>query len=206
MKALDVFLPKINVYAPGVAVPTAFMAIRDAANDFCTRTRLWRFEDSFTVSSNEAEAITTPDGSVLLDLELVKFDGVDLLPKTTAWLDAHERGWREGLLTGTPRYITQLDMNTLRLVPGQAGTVAISAWLKPADDCLDLPDFLGDQFRECIAFGALARILLIPNQPYTNPQMAQTMMGGFEAKVNSLSVAGSRGQQRARTRTTATYY
>lgn len=206
MKPLDDFLQKIMIYAPGVAIPTAYSGVRDAATEFCERTRLWRYEDEFTVSAADAEQITTPSGSVLLDLERVAFDGTPLEPKTAAWLDEHMDGWRTGALVGQPKYITQLEPNTLRLVPGQEGTVSISAWLKPSQDCTDLPDFMADQHREMIAFGALGRILMIPNQPYTNTDLAGGFLSAFATKLAGLSGAGITGQQRARVRTRASFF
>lgn len=205
MKPLDDFLKKINQYAPGVAIPTAYSAIRDAATDFCERTRLWRYEDEFTVSADEAEAITTPPGSVLLDIERAWFDGNKLTPATVDWLDDRANGWRDGTLTGQPEFLTQLELNTLRVVPAQAGTIKISVWLKPSQDCTDLPDFLSDQYRETIAFGALARLLAIPGQPFTNPNMAAAFASTFEDKLSGLKNKGIIGQQRARVRTKANF-
>jgi hypothetical protein len=205
MKPLDAFLNKINPYAPGCAIPTAFNAIRDAAIEFCERTRLWRWEDEFDVSASDAEAISTPYGSVLLDIEKVSFDGEPLEPKTVAWLDEHMNGWRTGAVAGQPKYLTQLELNTIRLVPGQAGTVNISVWLKPSQDCMDLPAFLSDQFREVIAHGALGRILMMPSQPFTNGDLGAGFLASFESKLTQLSGKGITGQQRARVRTRASF-
>jgi hypothetical protein len=206
MKPLDAFLGSINPYAPGCAIPTAHFAIRQAATEFCERTRLWRYEDEFDVSAADAEAITTPYGSVLLDIERVSFNGVPLEPRTVAWLDERMDGWRDGSLTGQPQFLTQIEPNTLRLVPGQEGTVAVSLWLKPSQDCLDLPDFLPDQFREVIAHGALGRILMMPNQPYTNGDLGAGFLASFEKKLEGLSGKGITGQQRARVRTKANFF
>jgi hypothetical protein len=205
MKPLDAFLGKINPYAPGCAIPTAYSAIRDAAIEFCERTRLWRYEDEFAVSADEAECIATPVGSVLLDIERAWFDGARLTPATVDLLDKHMDGWRDGSLTGQPQYISQIELNTLRLIPAQAGTVKLSLWLKPSQDCLDLPDFLADQYREVIAHGALGRLLMMPGQPYTNADLGAGFLASFERKLVGLSGKGVTGQQRARVRTKATY-
>jgi hypothetical protein len=206
MKSLDEFLKSINPYAPGCAIPTAYFGIRQAAIEFCERSRLWRYDDEFTITADESEAISTPYGAELLDIETASFDGgAPLEPKTTAWLDDHHPGWRTGAVTGKPQYLTQIDMNTLRLVPGQAGTVNISVWLKPSQDCDELPDFLADQYRETIAWGALGRILMTPNQPYTNGTLATGFLAAFEQKLVGLSHKGTTGQQRARVRTKANF-
>lgn len=203
MKDLAEFLPHIDQYAPGCPAPTAYFGIRQAAIDFCERTRLWRYEDDFDIPGDQVEGITTPYGSVLHEMELVQFDGEDLMPTTTAWLDANCRGWRANELTGLPSYIVQTEPNTLRVVPWTAGHINLFLWLKPAQDATELPDFIVDQHREIIAHGALARILAMPGQPFSNPGMAGSFATTFSAKIDALMRANSRGQQRGRTRTKA---
>lgn len=205
MKPLDTFLTSIMPYAPGCAAPTAYLAIRQAATEFCERTRLWRHEDDFDVTEADAESISTPYGSVLLDIERVFFNGCQLEPRTVTWLDENVRNWRAGGAEGDPKYLTQIELNTIRLVPGKAGTVSLSVWLKPSQDCMDLPDFLSDQYREVIAHGALGRILMMPSQPFTNGDLGAGFMASFENKLTGLTGKGITGQQRARVRTRATF-
>lgn len=208
MKSLSEFLTSINAYAPGCAVPTAYFGIRQAAIEFCERTKLWRHEDELTVTAADPETIVTPTGAVLIDIETATFNGGEpLVPQTARWLDARYPTWRTGgVVDGEPAYLTQLDQNTVRIVPGQAGTLNISMWLKPSQDCTTVPDFLPDQYRETIAWGALGRILMTPNQPYTNPQLAANFLAGFDSKITGLSGKGITGQQRARVRTTASFF
>lgn len=207
MVDLNVFLPHIKQYAPGIATPTAYFGIRQAAIDFCQRTKTWRYEDDFDVSADDSEQITTPSNSVLVDLEKVLFEGNDLLPKTTAWLDDNVRGWRLNADDGSlAQYVTQTEQNTIRLVPAAAGHVNIYAWLKPSQDADQVPDYLGDQYRETIAHGALARILMMPNMPFSNPQLGAMFLGLFNEALDKFQNKGSMGQQRARTRTKGSFF
>jgi hypothetical protein len=206
MKSFDELLPNILQYAPGCAVPAAYVAIREAATEFCERTRLWRYADDFDMTEDDAEGISTPYGSVLHEIELVQFDGDDLGARTVSWLDAFERGWRTGGLTGKPQYVTQTEPNTLRVVPFQAGHVNIFVWLKPSVDAEELPDFLIDQYRETIAHGALARILAVPSKPYSNPQLATAFIQSWVSRLDEFSSMGATGQQRARPRTRASFF
>lgn len=206
MKSFDELLPNILPYAPGCAIPAAYVAIREAAAEFCERTRLWRHADDFDITEDDAEGITTPYGSVLHEIELVQFDGCDLGPRTTQWLDAFEHGWRAGTLTGKPQYVTQTDPNTLRVVPHQTGHVNLFLILKPSIDAEELPDFLIDQYREAIAHGALSRLLAVPGKPYSNPQLATAFIQSWVSRLDTLSTMGASGQQRARTRTRASFF
>lgn len=208
MKELDEFLPNIRMYAPGVADPTAYFAIRQAAIEFCERTRMWRYEDEFEIVADDFEGLLSPPSSVVHEIEAVWFDGQKLTPKTTNQLDEMVPAWRNGDTkpTGTPSYYTQTEPNTIVLAPFGTGTVKLSLFLKPAQDADEVPDFLADQHRETIAWGALARILLIPNQSFTNAEMGAVFGQSFQSKIDGKSTKGSTGQQRAPVRTKASFF
>lgn len=200
MKDLDVFLSKISLNAPGVSAPVAYSAIRDAAIEFCTRTHLWRWEDDFTVTFADGEDISAPLGAELLSIEQVLFDGRPLEPKTVQWLDEHYTGWRTGAIAGAPSYFAQIEPGTMRVAPFATGTVNVYGKLKPSQNCQQLPDFMADLYRSEIAWGALGELLLQPNQPYTNLQMAAVFRARFVERMDSLKALASRGQQGARIR------
>jgi len=206
MKPLDDFLQHINLYAPGCALPTAYFGIRQAAIEFCERTKLWRYEDEFAVTGTDAEAMIAPSGAVVQDIETAFFDGEKLTPKTVEWLDANIRDWRSGTPAGLPAYITQTEPNTLRIVPAQAGTVKLAVWLKPAQDAEEVPDFMVDQYRAVIANGALSYILAIPGKSFTNLDLANGFGATFQMMLSKLSNKGSTGQQRAPVRTKASFF
>lgn len=208
MSTLDSFLGHIRPWAPGVPDPTAYKAIRLAAIEFCERTRLWKYEDEFSVSIEDCDSgVCTPSGSVLHDIEVVLFDGQELSPIGTRDLDGKLPGWRTGELgAGTPRYYTQIDQSTLRLVPALAGSVYMCLRLKPTQDATSLPDFIAREYTEVIAWGALGRLLTIPGQSYSNPDLAQYYSAKFIDKLDRLNTKGTSGQMNARTRTKASFF
>ena len=207
MKSLDAFAASIAQYAPGCPEPTLFFGVRQAASEFCERTRLWRFDDEFQVTFDDAEGIVAPYGAEIHEVEAVSFNGQPLDPKTTAWLDENMRGWRTaGQVTGLPHYFTQTEPDTIRLVPFMAGTLGLHVWLKPSQEADQLPDWMANQHRETIAHGALSRILLMPSQAFTNPELAIVFGNSFQSKLDGLSNKGFTGQQRAPMRSKATYF
>jgi hypothetical protein len=207
MSSLDTFLGNVRPWAPGVPDPTAYKNIRLAAIEFCERTRLWRYEDEYDVTEADCiGGVSTPSGSVLHDIEVVLFDGNEILPKATRDLDRLEKGWRTGALgSGLPRYYTQIEESMLRIVPAYAGTLYLCLRLKPSQTSTDLPDFM-DNYRECIGWGALGRLLSVPGQPYSNPELASFYMGRFSDKLDRLSIKGSVGQQNAPKRSHARFF
>lgn len=201
MISLDVFLPKIHQSAPGIADPTAYEWIREAAIEFCERTRTWRDYDDYPVYRRDAAPIKTPAGSVIHEIEEVRFNGEWLEPASASDLDKWHSGWRMGRATGRPGYFTQLEPDTIAIAPIAAGRVHAWLILKPSPDAMELPDFIGSQHRQVIADGALARILALPNQPYSNLQLAAVHDTSFQSALSRLSNRGSAGQQRAHVRT-----
>ncbi len=210
MSTLDSFLGYVRPWAPGVPDPTAYKAIRGAAIEFCERTRMWKYESTLTVLSTDptTSTITTPANSALFDIELALFDGRELTPKTARDVDALAPGWRtDELGTGLPEYITQISQNTMTIVPGPAadGSLYLCLRLKPNQTTTTLPDFLSD-YAEYIGWGALGRLLTIPGQSYSSPDLGQFYAQKFTDKLDRLSLKGSTGQQNARKRTRASFY
>lgn len=206
MTPLDDFSVDITVYAPGCPDMIMNFGLRQAAIEFCERTRLWRFEDEISVLNEESEFIAAPNGAVIHEIETIVFEGLGLQPATVAWLDANVRNWRTGEITGPPKYYTQTEQDTIRLVPRGAGVVRLSVWVKPSQDADELPDFMAAQYREIISHGALARILMIPNQAFTNIDLAAAYGRSFENKMLAVINKGFTGQQRASLRTQASFF
>lgn len=202
---LDDFLPEISPKAPGAPVPAIHKAILATCDDFCTRTKLWRYSDDVIVNSSDEIDFYAPSDAVLVDYETVAFNDVPLEPKATKWLDMAMRGWRRGAIEGIPRFFAQTSLNTLRITPVDNGTLTVNVWLKPGMDAEQVPDFLFLQYHEVIAWGALGRLLATPDQPFTDFNASGGYMASYEQKMNTLAFKGATGQQRAPLRSRATY-
>jgi hypothetical protein len=200
MIELDVFLPKILPRVEGAARPAVYDAIRVAAQEFCTRTRLWRETDTLQTVSDDLDIVAVPQGAVLFEIESARFEGHELEPQSISWLDDNVARWREST-ADMPRHITQTEPDTVRLVPMATGTLDLSLYLKPADDAGYLPDWMGNHYKQVIADGALAELLTMPGQAYTSPELAMFYSDRFDKRVTLLSSANLKGQQKARVRT-----
>lgn len=210
MSTLDAFLPEVRPWAPGVPDVAAHKAIRNAAIEFCQRTRLWRYEQTIAVLATDAatRTIAVPAGSEVFDFEVTTWEGREVTPKATRDLDEILPGWRTGdVSTGVPRYLTQLEEGTLRLVPTPSmdGSLYLCLRLQPSQTATELPAFL-DKYREAIGWGALSRLLMVPGQSYSNPELATAYALKFLQKLDAKSIAGTIGQQNARKRTRPQLY
>lgn len=200
MIALDAFLPQILVRAQGCPEPIALDAIRQAAIEFCERTRLWRYTDTFDFTGNTE--IATLDYSVLMEIENARMDGRALTPVSINYLnDVYpDQDW-EAMEASFPKFITQKADGTFIVVPAVNGQLKMTLILKPSNDADELPDFIDREYRRVITDGALAEVMLIANQPYTNPDLAAVHGSRFQQSLDSLASKTISGQQRAPVRT-----
>lgn len=205
MTELEYFLPKIMPYAPGCPDPAALAAIVKAAQDFCERTRIWRDEDCFQVTPTSCNVMCAPQDADVFEIEHATLDGQKLEPISLHDLSRIMPDWRERE-EGAGKWISQIERGTVLVVPRTSGTLRLSTILKPANDAEQLPDFIAKDHLHTIADGALAEILMTPNQPFSAPDRAQFYSMRFENRLQGLSTTSIKGQQRARLRSQAQWF
>ncbi|NTE96689.1 hypothetical protein [Agrobacterium tumefaciens] len=200
MREITVLLNLVNPFAPSLPEPTAVQWLRWAAIEFCKSTRVWRDERRFEVIGGADEQFCMPEYAAIHEIERSWFGTRELDPlpfgKTPRFRDDSQ-----------PIYLSQVAPNTVRLVPGaqEAGELVLHLFLKPSITAEDLPDMLIDDYGQQLAEGALSRILLLPNQPFTDLNMAMAYGQAFQAALDKNFSANIRGQQRAPARTKASY-
>ena len=196
MREIDELLPYVMPYAPGLAEPTAVQHLRDAAVRFCERTRCWRLIDTFQTQGDHHEITAVPSDAVLFEIEWASFDGRKLEPVSPKPDNFHT----DAGLTD-PVYITQVTPSCVSIEPHAVGELKISMFLKPMMTALELPSFLVSDYGRNLADGALSTLLLLPNQPFTNPQLAMVFETKFQQALDRNFALNMRGQQRAPRRT-----
>jgi hypothetical protein len=201
MRDFEDFLPDVLPHAASCPEPVALLHLRRAAQDFCTRTKLWREVDTMPATGAELETVCVPPYAALVAIESVAIDGRRLAPLRSDRAD--EAG------SGEPDYYTQSGADEMRLVPcgGAVGrALRIAMILKPAEGAEMAPDFLYEHHVPVIAAGALNRILLVPGQTYSDPNRAAYFGSIFERGLDSLFGANLKGQQRANVRTRPRFF
>lgn len=206
---LDYFLTKVLPFAPGCPEPTAFEHLRNAAQDFCETTRLWRFEDTFDLG-DDPNVMCTPTDAVIHEIERCDFNGRRLDPASLDWLDDRYPRWRSETdeWTGAPQWFTQIDRGTVRVVPRPLESGKVKVWLrlKPSDDAETLPDFIANEYSTLIGWGAIASILMLPNQTFSAPDRAVYFQGKFDQGIGRNQKQGTSGQQRAPIRVKGNFF
>lgn len=198
MISLEAFYPRILPRVPAAPVPMVDEAIRQAAIEFCQRTRLWRGDDEFNVAG-ECEVVVTPHGAELFEIESARFNGNPLTPVSLRWLDDEVHRWRE-LSADLGKWITQVEPDTVRVVPMAPGHLALSLLMVPAQRAERLPDWLYQHHARAITDGALAELLSTPGE-YANPGLAAFHSDRFQRLLDEVFASGTQGQQKAKIRT-----
>ncbi len=207
------FLSYVLPLAPSVPEPLALQALRTAAAEFCQKTRSWRHVAEIDVVGDSYEVAPVPSQAILFEIEEAWFKltgqeyGNPLQRIAFKQIDPNDLPEIEDTPgVAAPEYISQVDYETVILVPIAVGTLRISMFLAPANSADDAPDFLYDKFAQNIADGALASILMTPEQPYTNMQLGVMKQAAFNAFCDSKFNMNVRGQQRARARVRSSFF
>lgn len=216
---LSEFLPYVLPHAPGCPAFVAESYLRMAAIEFCERTRCWRKISEFEMDEDRTIALVAPYYAAIHEIEYASF-GSENMPKApltpTQYSDLGERHRADLEQEGPPRFITQVNPNSVTVFPLAPGTLEVSLFLKPrmgqdfapgdddnpVQDALDVvPDFLLTQWGEPIACGALSKLLLQPQVKWQDPERAAYYLQKFERACDRHFGQNLRGQHRAPRRT-----
>lgn len=204
-------LSMLAPHAPTCPDFVAAPAIRHAAVPFCERARPWRHQVEITLSTAQG-AIVAPDTAAIVEIEFAEFDGRRLEP--AGYIDVPEG------LTGQPTTFFQQVPDTIMISPFSAGTLKVSMFLKPragqefgtdeGDPLFDrfdvLPDFLVYNHSKLLVDGALAQILVMPGESWSDPARAAMFRADYEQAIAAACAMPVRGQQRAPLRTKTMWF
>jgi hypothetical protein len=201
------FVDEVRARVPLAGEPDIMVALRDAARVLCRRTQLWR--------ENRNLVVTVPDGQVLWDdaasrihmIETARIDGRSLSLRTPVWLDEHHPTWQDaGQEPAQARYITQMVSDKIIVWPAEQGTIRMRAILVPSRDCQTMPEFLMTDHMEVLGLGAAAKLLMLPNPDFANPQYAQALDKEFQDEVSRLAGQSARSQIKAPRRSRSDWF
>lgn len=212
MMDLEEFLPSLNTFAPNVPEPIAIRYLREVAQDYCRRTKIWRVVDHIIITgSDQPDDVTNIPDADIVYIEAAQFqpdggDKVDLTPATVEYLDSHRPGWQfDRSVPGTlPSYVTQTGPDSVYVVPNAEGVLHVRLVLTPSTTALTVPDALR-RHMPLISKGAAARVLTLPDAEYANPQLGAALYAEYENAMNRNTYQSQRTQFRARTHTVAQY-
>lgn len=211
------FLPGILVDVPGCPDFAVERELRNAAIQLCRRSLCWRQQldpiavfaniGGYSLDSPQFEArvikiydvvLTTPSADPLASPDVRQ-----LSPKTPQSLDAASPGWRypqNALSNPYPlvtNWYTQDDPSQILLagVPASNGSLVILASLVPLMTATGMDAWVAEQHYEAIIHGAKARLMAIPQKPWTDFNAAAWHTGEFDKAISSANVEAAQAFQ-----------
>ena len=199
------FYPDLLLHVPGASEPLMDQELARAATEFCQRTRVWRqwLTPGVTVLNTRTYALGLPAMADVVRLETARINGLPVPVASYRELGqniALQALARPGVTTVDRRNFTLLD------VPAAAGlSIEIEASLKPSRDATGMPDELFNQYSDVIAQGAQSRLMMLPDQRFTNPDLAMLAAAKFDDMVGDAKVDAWRGHTATQPRSRVTW-
>ena len=204
-KTLETFYPLLVLEVPGCPLVLAKKQLVESAIDFCERSKVWlETQAAYAIAANNADyAFTTTTAGIVDSIRSANWNGVPIDPLTREWCDIYTPGWRPGvtpvITSPTPVGVTQINTTNFRLVytPSSSGSLVLEVAYKPTRTATVLPDILYDEYEEAIVCGALARLLVMNNTPWRNPEQAAIHAARFKEAYEGANLRQSKGFGRA---------
>lgn len=212
---LEALFDNVLPECPGVSQPFAKHAILQAVIEWCKRTRMFTmtatFDDPGTLVARQFSATPffvgtpalLPSNSQILSIESVYWLGQELDPVDVPFLEGYYGAWQAK--TGLPIFFTQErpDAYWLVPVPGSSpavpnvGATQMRVSYGPAQSATVFDQVLYDMHREALAAGAKGKLMVMPNKPWSSPEIGQAYLNFFDTRIESARIRAMRGTKRA---------
>lgn len=202
-RSFEDMLPHILPHAVQCTEGLALDSLRDALMRACERARLWVVDDEFEQGCETDNLLVAPKQAQLFQIDRVSAGGRCLEPVTMQQLFGDQA---RCYTNGQPRYFAQVDAQSIAIYPVEPGAkVRVRAFMIPAGDAEKAPKAVMDRHREMLVNGALARILALPAQPFSNIELANYRGILFEQRLDEINREFATGAQRAPLRVRARF-
>ncbi len=181
---LDEVLPHL---AADPSDPVTENAIKRAVIEFCSDSWIWHYlPDPIDVVAGQARyPLENPIGTDVAAVLDVQHNTVPLDPRASSWLDREIPGWR--VIRKTPKHYTQVDTEEIILaaIPEANLTAGLTMTLalQPSQRATEFPGWICNQFIYDLANGAVAKLMLMPGQPWTDLQNGADRRKQFDNAV-----------------------
>ena len=187
--------PRIRIEAPGAPEPLLEDVVIEVLQDFFTTTEAWRYSvpsllDWTTLVTFPAitAGVEIPAGTRMKRVDELKYgsDGTSLRPikfHTRQDLDCIYSDWEVKEGSSPLAWTNDPTSDSPRIIPiasaDKTGSLQLRVILVPTT-LTDIPDFFYDEFSDVIRWGALARLLKMPERDWTNNALAMYYMGKYD--------------------------
>ena len=193
MATLMELSPEVRVEVPDCPIGLINKTLVNIIRDFCWKTHHWQHAmESITLLPYNASAPDTyiytlplPSNTELVDIHRLIYEGLPLRMQSPAWLDEHQDKWREA--TGEPKFYILLSNKQVRFIPAsdQVRPLAISGMLalRPTRTTNIFDDSIME-FDQAIVNGAIARLLIMPKQLWSDSRRAGVCQVAYQDGIS----------------------
>lgn len=233
MASLADFAPHVAPFAPSCPTITVEIHLRAALAEFCAFVRCWRHVAIVNdLGPASRIVVPVPAGTVVHDIERAWHDDCELEARPLSDFDPRELAGKGSpsfitqIHPGEVSLVPRAESGRLRLAVFLKPSVAPSGkTMRPAGvfdpevfdhvyseayapvaGTLSVPDHILEQYGYAIGHGAVARALILPGQPWTDPAAAGVHRALFKTAMDEAHGINIRGQQRARVRQRPSYF
>lgn len=195
MKYADL-VPIVSFDAIGAPAPRAAYAVAQAAHEFfrLTRTYVVEMDPAKLIANSTTFDLDLPSNTLLVEVNQVKYGSQVVESKLPEQLPG---GWED--LTGSPSFYL-VQGSALRLVPypiAKSDTLMRAKFaVHPMLTASEIPDDLGDKFRDALINGAKGFLLADVGKPWTNPGAAAAFRAEYMRTVNEQRILERKGGSR----------
>lgn len=191
MATLDTLLNRIVPFAPGLSDLVAKQYMLVAARKFCEDTLAVSQDIALTTSSQE-NALTAPADLELCGILRITSNGRTVWAKSGRALDAALGTIDYSTLPASSAPTTAVPRGQTGFVfvpaPSTPQSVVVTSAVKPALTATTVPDVLVSRWYEALISGALAELMVLPGQSYTNVALAAIHEAKYKAKRNEARI------------------
>lgn len=170
-------------YAPGC--PSALMSLQvlSAAIELCRESHLWERMVEHAVGEEYTDMGVVGDPSYYVSLKFVYDDGAILISPVSDTIDIVDITLTVDDEDRTD-YILRGNSLVFEDPPEDGAVIAARLFFAPAEDATELPDFLFREWKKGISAGAIASLVMMPQKPWSAPNLAVVHQQTFLRQVN----------------------
>ncbi len=207
VKYSDLVSDVLPVLAADPSDPVTEYAIKRSAIQFCKESWVWKyFQDPIDLIAYEnTYDLEPPTGAGVAAVMRVTLAKLDLDPKSVDDLDRDMPGWRQK--SGQPKFYTQIDSDQIVLAPAAdynlAAGIHMTLALQPDQKANGLPGWIVNEYIYDIVDGALAYLMKMPKQDWSDGPLAMDYEKKFHAAIANARADAMSALGRAPTRTSS---
>lgn len=192
-QSYDNLVRDIILYAPHCTEAIAAHAAKMTTIDFCRRTHWWKVTSDpiDLVAGEESYDVEVPNGTEPIAVVAAWYNNRPLWPMG---FSTRNRFQFRNLTTfnGTPQAFANDSPSQLVLLPvpkdAEVGALIMTVAVQPKRSALGADAEMMERYFDTLVYGALARVLSIPNQPFTSPDAALAREKQYREEVTKAKI------------------